>query len=486
MVSKTHTITEIITLYRKIKKHFPDNLVNEYKMAYDFQKLKNIKQTKYFLFDGSNFYQENILENLPLVRFINKTPEKKVCDDYIHDYSDIFHITEDETEHIEHNDSLSNELNKDEFCQKNLTSSLGKYQKKEEKGNKQKYWINIFQPTKEDLDFLYSKYSIHPTSLVDILESNTDEKIDLYSDYTFISLKLLTIKDEDDIDLNIMIFNDCIITTHNNHWSGMNDIINFLFLVTQYTKFKTHWVVFSILVEVLQDIKFKTDLVEEIILEERRKNTSSIPTNNTKQAYLLKELNRNTDSLLNLDIFSDEFELNYELYKQKTDLNLKSNFNLTNKVSNLLSYIKSKKHILKEIIKNPIQKKNKEKIKNINNLINYYFGLLIDDFHIADEILRDLQKKLERQQDLLLALLDMRQSLEANLMSKAINRFALITFIFLPCQTIAGLWGMNVSVPFEKSSKLPFYCLTFSGFLFSFLLFFLICKRTGKNFKRFF
>ncbi|RVD91473.1 hypothetical protein TUBRATIS_20790 [Tubulinosema ratisbonensis] len=486
MVSKTHTITEIITLYRKIKKHFPDSIVKDYKMAYDFQKLKDIKQTKYFLFDGINFYQENNLQNLPLVKEKTINLENKEEKEYVlQDYSDIFHITEDDTEHIEGNDSASNEINKEETYLRNINLQT-KRRTKEDKSFKQKYWINIFQPTKEDLDFLYSQYSIHPTSLVDILESNTDEKIDLYSDYTFISLKLLTSKDEEDIDLNIIIFNNCIITTHNNHWSGMNDIINFLILLTQYTKFKTHWVVFSILVEVLQDIKFKTDLIEEIILEEKKKNSSCIPTNNARKAFLMKELNKNNESLLNLDFFSDEFELNYEVYKQKTDTNLKCNFNLTNKVSNLLSYIKSKKQILKEIIKNSIQKKNSNKFKTLNNLINYYFGLLIDDFMVAEEILRDLQKKLERQQDLLLALLDMRQSLEANLMSKAINRFALITFIFLPCQTIAGLWGMNVRVPFEKSGSLPFYFLTFSGFLFSFFLFYLICKRTGKKMKKIF
>jgi magnesium transporter len=46
-------------------------------------------------------------------------------------------------------------------------------------------------------------------------------------------------------------------------------------------------------------------------------------------------------------------------------------------------------------------------------------------------------------------------------MNSMMNIFAGIATIFLPCQLISSLWGMNVSVPFnDEDNYLPFIGIT--------------------------
>lgn len=277
--------------------------------------------------------------------------------------------------------------------------------------NNKFYWINIFNPSESDLEILSTKFGVHDVTLIDIREKNTEEKLEFFKNYVFISMKLLSTCDlsTEDIDFNILIFKNFIITTHDKHWSGIKDILNFLSTISQYTTLYPDWVFYSIIIEFLQDVKY--------VLE-------NVKPESTAQ----KAISRN---------------INYEM----TD-NLKYNFEMVYQLYNFRQFIRPKIVILENLTKT-----NGKIQKNIQSLLQDCHV----DFTRQEKLAMEYNEILERSQDLFLALVDMEQSREANLMNKAMNRFTQITFVFLPCQTIAGLWGMNVKVPWEKENNVMYF-----------------------------
>ncbi|EEQ82741.1 hypothetical protein NCER_100486 [Vairimorpha ceranae BRL01] len=290
------------------------------------------------------------------------------------------------------------------------------------------YWLNIFNPSEKDLEILGNYLGVHDVTLIDIREKNTEEKLEHFKNYFFISLKLLSTCNlgTEDIDFNILIFKNFIITTHDKQWSGIRDILNFLSTISQHTILYPDWVFYSIIIEFLQDVKY--------VLENVRPESTA-----------QKACSRS---------------INYEMGD-----NLKNNFEMVYQLYNFRQFIRPKIIILEKM-----RKSNKKTPRNVLYLLNDCYK----DFKRQQKLAVEYNEILERSQDLFLALVDMEQSREANEMNKAMNRFTKIAFVFLPCQTIAGLWGMNVKVPWQdQTSVFYFWLLCAVGPLCSLIVYYL-------------
>ncbi|ELQ75898.1 CorA Metal Ion Transporter (MIT) Family, partial [Trachipleistophora hominis] len=299
------------------------------------------------------------------------------------------------------------------------------------------YWLSIFDPAEKDLIDIGRYFKVHDITLNDIREKNTKEKVELFHNYTFISTRLFSERETRnanenekiksvDIDFNILMFRNFIVTLHDTRWNSISDILNFLNLISEYTTVYPEWVLFSIVVEFLQDVRFLLELI--------------VPEVTAMQ----------NNSYVVMDEIGGV---------------LKENFLLTNSLFSLRTSTKPKIHILNNIINKYGRKLRRSVLKHI------YFTY--QDFLSLDKEMKENSKSLERCQDLFLALVNMEQSREGNEMNKVMKRFTIITFIFLPMQTVAGLWGMNVPVPFQDETKLwPFFLLCIVGPLISMVYFF--------------
>lgn len=301
------------------------------------------------------------------------------------------------------------------------------------------YWLSIFDPTETELVHLSRHYHVHDITLNDIREKNTKEKVEIFHNYTFISIRLFSERrgneciTDRDIDFNILLFKNHIVTLHDSRWNSISDILNFLTLIAEYTTMWPEWVLFSIVVEFLQDVRF---LLDRIVPDITAMQNSS---HSVKQSI--------------------------------GDL-LKENFVLTNSVCVLRRSIKPKIHILDSIVHKCRRRLRRSVLKHIS--------FTYQDFLALEKEMRENSRLLERCQDLFLALVNMEQSREGNEMNKVMKRFTIITFIFLPMQTVAGLWGMNVKVPFQEyGGLLPFVCLVIAGSMIS-IMYFMISRKIYK------
>lgn len=385
-------INEIITIYRKMKRgNYTQNI---YRMLYNIERLSN-----------DDMLVDDLKLNGKIIDFCKYRTLKNLK--YIF-YSKNTNLIESEI--------LDINLLKQKF-----------------------YWLNIFNPTEQDLEILGNHLGVHDVTLIDIREKNTDEKLEYFKNYIFLSMKLLSTCDlgTEDIDFNILIFKNFIITTHDKRWTGIKDILNFLSTISSHTTLYPDWVFYSIIIEFLQDVKH--------VLE-------NVKPESTAQKAMSKNMSYEMS-----DTLKNNFEMVYQLY-------------------NFRQFIRPKIIIL-EKLKKPSSKFQKK----ITDLLNDSYK----DFKRQQKLAVEYNMILERSQDLFLALVDMEQSREANCMNKVMNRFSQIAFVFLPCQTIAGLWGMNVKVPWQdEKSIFWFWFLCMLGPFFSVLLYFMYghYKVKGKSF----
>ncbi|EPR79378.1 CorA-like Mg2+ transporter protein [Spraguea lophii 42_110] len=453
--SKRNTIFELITIYRRMKKgrnqdvyrmqlnigcddsetsekYYKDNKnidgkYNQNLPFYDFEKYRNLKFKKYLFFDGeltlfSDFFNSTFYEKL-CSKDENKKDLKKNKES--HNVNRI--LRKNEKNNI--NNSNKKDNKEEHILQNSATNKekpgygSNKTFKSTNTNGKYCYWLNIFCPSEEDLEILGKNYGVHDISLNDIREGNTEEKVEIFKQYIFISLKISSDKNKEkhkdkysdinkDLDFNILLFDNFIITTHNKPWTPVTDILNFVYLISVHTTMHPEWVFFSVIIEFVQDVKYIMNEIEPDVLE-------------------IENITNNLNNLLN-----DNYLL--------IDI-LKKNFKLVYKVYTIQQFIKYKIHILTTF---------KVKLaKKIRRPISRYLQFSLTDFIEIEKDLKEFNRILERSQDLYLALANLEHSKKESEINTIMKRFAFIAFILLPIQTIAGLYGMNVPLPFANTNN---------------------------------
>lgn len=285
------------------------------------------------------------------------------------------------------------------------------------------FWLNVFNPSDFDLQAISSMFDVHDLTVLDIKEGNTDEKIEVFKHYTFISMRLLSENSLDiseDMDFNILIFKNFVLTFHDKPWMGIQDILNFIALLARYTALSPDWVLYSIVIEFLQDIKYIAD-----------KSSMDI--------HRIQELSKGFTGAEMSDI-------------------LRSNFSMSCQLSSLSGFTKSKLEIL-AALRNRCRKR-------IVPAVQRYLAESLDDLKDVLRRIGEYNRVLERAQDTYLALINVAQTQEGNEMNKAMSRMSIATLIISPCQLVSGLWGMNVPVPYGGSKTLlPFFVITLLSIL---------------------
>lgn len=288
------------------------------------------------------------------------------------------------------------------------------------------FWLDIFDPNDQDLKFLSKNFQVHETTIAEIREKNSPEKLDVYRNYAFISLKMLMNKKAiEDINFNVLIFDNFVITIHNKKWQSIGNIMNFCYVISRVTSLNPCWVFFSIITEFHQDVMFSLDEIE--------KHSTSISSK-----HHVRELHSNF------------------LYLQQVFL--------------LKQYLRPKIKLLRKFFKTDFCFGiSKKMLKGCGK-----------DFEDIYSVLGEVKRTLERNQDMILGLRDIELAEQSNQMNLIMNRISQITFFFLPIQCVAGVWGMNVKLPFQdRDSPWVFWILVLSGPLLCFLFFFL-----SENFKK--
>ena len=79
-------------------------------------------------------------------------------------------------------------------------------------------WINLFQPTPEELEVVSQALNLHELTLEDLQSARVRPKVEEFEDHMFVVFKALNLNEGEDvldvINLNLLLFKNTLITAH--------------------------------------------------------------------------------------------------------------------------------------------------------------------------------------------------------------------------------------------------------------------------------
>jgi magnesium transporter len=109
--------------------------------------------------------------------------------------------------------------------QENNIENIPKYIEKKENI----IWLDLETPNEIEIDFLIDKFNFHTISIEDAILPNDHPKIDIFNDYIFLALySLSSVESIDQIELNIFLGKNYLITFHDEKINFLNKVLGSL------------------------------------------------------------------------------------------------------------------------------------------------------------------------------------------------------------------------------------------------------------------
>ena len=271
---------------------------------------------------------------------------------------------------------------------------------------KKNRWINLEQPTREELAALGKKYKFHELDLEDCLEERERPKIDEYEKYLFIILQFPTYNKRhhrfDTEQLNIFIGQDYLITIHNGKLKALTEMFE-----ACKSSLKTRKLLFS--------EKAGTGyLLYEIV------------------SVLVNAIFPVTDKIqLSIKHIEDEI---FESKRAKDEL-----FNIMILKKNVITL---RKILLPQ--RSVVAALEHKQRKFLPEDLEIYFDDVVDQ-------IESLWNILGTQKEIVESLEDTNESLLSHNINLTMRTLTVFSAIMLPLTFLTGLFGMNVKLPFNAA-----------------------------------
>ena len=293
--------------------------------------------------------------------------------------------------------------------------------------NDEFFWLDIRDPTHDDLLFLESRLRIHPLTIEDIQLYEAREKCEVYDDYLFLSVQLL---DEDEFygqlrgpleeagkyeatpvspNCYLLVFTNCLVSIHSVPLPFLPQILTRrIQLVDAKTPLSGDWLAYIMLDEVVDDF--------------------------TRQVSLLQlEVDAIEDLTLSLGRF-DQMDMLRRVYQAHRRTTILSRL------------IQPKIDIIR------IMTKRSSALKPRTIL---YLRDVQDHLHTNKQSLTEFRDSLGRAHDNYLGQADIELAMAGHRMNLTVKKMTAITFMIGSAMAISSIMGMNVRVPFRDFPQEP-------------------------------
>jgi magnesium transporter len=263
------------------------------------------------------------------------------------------------------------------------------------------FWVDVFQPNKENMDLVKNIFNFHPLALEDATSKSERPKMDEFENYLFlvlqIPLKAPINKRLETCIVSIFLGKNYVVTIHDFNFMPIKSIFN------------------SYLSKKAIDCEDSAELMHKII---DALIDSCFP--------IVEDLNK-TISIMEAKIFDvlDKKAFSEILILKRNILMFK---NILRPEMNLLKSLERKD------------------LKYISDDLEVFFGDILDHAEKIFDIL-------EMTQELIESLYDSYQSLMSNKINEIMKLLTIISVIMMPLTLISGIYGMNVRLPLSDSSN---------------------------------
>ena len=295
------------------------------------------------------------------------------------------------------------------------------------------FWLDICNPTTEELRALCEIFKVHPLTLEGLESEGEDirEKCDVFEKYYFVCIKAFEADSRSDdymlpINLYLLVSPSCVVTIHRDPLEFSHTIAKRMRLLTARTGLASDWIVYTILEDVLEmfiplvrSTEMEIDAIDDVV---------GSATCAAKGASITSQ--------------SHSQLLGRVASARK-------------RVTQLIRLMSAKSELLRLIAKRCGARFGEDS--------QLYLRDLQDHTAMVDQTLHHYDESLNRSHANYLALISIEISETSNHMSDVMKKLTAASTVTLPWSMITGIMGMNIFVPGGKSyyteSVVPWFLL---------------------------
>ncbi|KAJ3406284.1 CorA metal ion transporter [Chytridiales sp. JEL 0842] len=301
------------------------------------------------------------------------------------------------------------------------------------------FWLDVCNPSNEEMHMFTRVFGIHPLTTEDILTSDTREKCEVFPNYYFITIRSF---DGDEysmtylhpINVYIVVFRECVLSFHMSPVAHPNNVLRRIDQLKVYgLNISPDWLNYALIdditdsfMPILRFIELEVDSIDELVLILRE----------SEQSDMLRRIGHSRKRVM-----------------------------LLNKL------LITKADVLKAVIKRCAQKLAP------NSETTLYLGDIQDHVITMLQTLNHADKTLSRSHSNYLAQISIEITQASNRTSEVVLRMTALASIVLPLNIITGLWGMNVKVPGQGQDDLIGFSTIVGSMALIALITFLIVKK---------
>ncbi|KAJ3067978.1 CorA metal ion transporter, partial [Podochytrium sp. JEL0797] len=281
------------------------------------------------------------------------------------------------------------------------------------------FWLDVCNPTNDELSTLARVFKIHPLTTEDILTEETREKCETFPGYDFVTIRSFdsdqySLKYMQPINVYIVVFRECVLTFHFQPIIHLNNVLRRIEQLRVYgSSITSDWINYALIDDVtdgimpsLRHIELEVDAIDELVL-------------------ILKE-------------------------REQSDM-LRRIGHARKRVMMLLRLLITKADVIKAVIKRCAQRLAPESETTL------YLGDIQDHIITMVQNLNHCEKTLTRSHSNYLAQISIEITQASNRTNDVVMRMTALASILVPLNIITGLWGMNVKVPGEEGESLVWF-----------------------------
>ncbi|EAL92011.1 magnesium transporter CorA family protein [Aspergillus fumigatus Af293] len=283
------------------------------------------------------------------------------------------------------------------------------------------WWLDVLNPTEEEVAALSRAFSIHPLTTEDILTQEAREKVELFKQYYFVCFRTFYQLDKTDerfmepVNFYMVVFRDGVLSfsfTENPHAANVRKRIGKL---RDYVSLSSDWICYAMIDDivdsfgpVIREIEIESEAIEDLVFIAR----------------------------------VDDFESF-----------LPRIGGLRKKVMSLMRLLGGKADVIRGFSK----RCNEQYSVTPRGDIGLYLGDIQDHVVTMMSNLAHFEKMLSRSHTNYLAQLNVTNLVLGNHVNKVLSKVTLIATMLVPMNLICGLFGMNVRVPGEGQEGLGWF-----------------------------
>ncbi|XP_006456749.1 hypothetical protein AGABI2DRAFT_188581 [Agaricus bisporus var. bisporus H97] len=278
------------------------------------------------------------------------------------------------------------------------------------------WWLDVQNPTDEEMKMLSKVFSIHPLTTEDILMEETREKIELFRNYYFVCFRSF---DQDPysptrlepLNMYIIVFREGILSFHIRSTPHSENVRRRIKQLKDYISVTSDWISYALIDDItdafgplIQSIEYEVDSIDELVL-------------------ILKEA-------------------------EQSDM-LRRIGTCRKKVMGLLRLMGNKADVVKGLAK----RCNENWRVAPTSDIGLYLSDIQDHLITMTQNLNHYEKILSRSHSNYLAQISIEMTDANNQINDVLSKLTALGTVLVPMNLVTGLWGMNVHVPGEDTRE---------------------------------